>query len=120
MAQHNDFGVFAEEKAKEFLLDNGYKILHTNYRARKAEIDIIAEHNNELIIVEVKALSNDAFRTPEEAVNKAKIKLLIQAADTYIQENNITLNVRFDIISILKVKNEWKIQHIINAFDIIN
>lgn len=119
MAEHNDFGILAEQKATEFLLSKGYKIIHRNYRIRNAEIDIIAECNNELIIVEVKALSNDLLRAPEQAVNKAKIKLLIQATDEYIQKNNIDKSVRFDIISIIKQNENWKIQHLIDAFDAI-
>ncbi len=119
MAEHNDFGILAEQKATEFLLNKGYKIIHRNYRIRNAEIDIIAEYNNELIIVEVKALSNDSLRAPEQAVNKAKIKLLVQATDEYIQKNNIDKSVRFDIISIIKQNENWKIQHLIDAFDAI-
>jgi putative endonuclease len=61
MADHNDLGNLAEEMAAEFLIDLGYKILTRNYRFQKAEIDIIAVFNKEIIIVEVKARSSDVF-----------------------------------------------------------
>lgn len=121
MAEHNDFGKLAEELATDFLVKSGYKILLKNYRYLKAEIDIIAEFENQIIIVEVKARTTDAFIEPHEAVNKRKIKLIVSAADFFIQENKIDKNVRFDIISVLP--NEFgklEIKHFINAFESID
>ena len=121
MAEHNDFGKLAEELATDFLVKSGYKILLKNYRYLKAEIDIIAEFENQIIIVEVKARKTDAFIEPHEAVNKRKIKLIVSAADFFIQENKIDKNVRFDIISVLP--NEFgklEIKHFINAFESID
>lgn len=118
MAQHNDFGKKAEELAAEFLLKNGYKILARNFRYQKAEIDIIAEKDNLIIICEVKARSTDVFNLPQEAVNKKKIKLLVSAADYYLQEFNMMKEVRFDIISVLPdEKQNLIIEHIQDAFE---
>jgi putative endonuclease len=55
MADHNDFGKLAEELAENFLVEKNYKILAKNYRYLKAEIDIIAQFENQIVIVEVKA-----------------------------------------------------------------
>lgn len=121
MAEHNDFGKLAEELATEFLLKSGYKILIKNFRYQKAEIDIIAEFENQIIIVEVKARKTDAFIEPHEAVNKKKIRLIVSAADFFIQENKIDKNVRFDIISVLPNESgKLEINHIIGAFDSID
>jgi putative endonuclease len=118
MAQHNDFGKKAEELAAEFLLKNGYKILARNFRYQKAEIDIIAEKDNLIIICEVKARSTDVFNLPQEAVNKKKIKLLVSAADYYLKEFNVLNEVRFDIISVLPdEKQNLTIEHIQDAFE---
>ena len=54
MAEHNDFGKESENLAVEFLEKKGYKILVKNYRYLKAEIDIIAETENHIVIVEVR------------------------------------------------------------------
>ena len=101
MADHNDFGKLAEDLAIDFLMKNHYKIVARNFRYLKAEIDIIAEKENQIIIIEVKARNTDVFLEPQEAVNKKKIKLLISAANYFIEENNIEKEVRFDIISVL-------------------
>lgn len=118
MAQHNDLGKKAEDLATEFLLKNGYKILARNFRHQKAEIDIIAEKDNLIIICEVKARSTDVFNLPQESVNKKKIKLLVSAADYYLQEFNVMKEVRFDIISVLPDEKEnLLMEHIQDAFE---
>ncbi|UQB70588.1 YraN family protein [Epilithonimonas zeae] len=117
MADHNEFGKIAEDLAVDFLIKNQYKILARNFRYLKAEVDIIAEKENQIVIVEVKARNTDAFLEPQEAVNKKKIKLLISASNYFIEENNIDKEVRFDIISVLPNKQKTlEIHHIIDAF----
>lgn len=121
MADHNEFGKIAEELAVKFLEEKNYKILARNYRYLKAEIDIITEFGDEIIIVEVKARHTDAFIEPQEAVNKKKIKLLVTAADAFLQEKNIEKEVRFDIISVLPNQNGvFQISHFPNAFEAID
>ncbi|WP_379967454.1 YraN family protein [Epilithonimonas sp. UC225_85] len=117
MADHNDFGKIAEDLAVDFLIKAKYKILSRNFRYLKAEVDIIAESENQIIIVEVKARHTDIFIEPQEAVNKKKIKLLVSAANYFIEEYNIDKEVRFDIISVLPNKQKTlEIHHIIDAF----
>lgn len=118
MADHNDFGKKAEDLAVEFLIKNGYKILVRNFRFQKAEVDIIAEKDNLIIIVEVKARSTDVFILPQEAVTKSKIRLIVSATNYYLEEYKKTQEVRFDIISVLpNQKGDLEIQHIQNAFE---
>ena len=54
-------GKNGEEQALVFLKNAGYSILHCNWRFKHLEIDIVAQHNNELIIVEVKTRATDFF-----------------------------------------------------------
>ncbi|WDT68615.1 YraN family protein [Cloacibacterium sp. TD35] len=117
MAEHNEFGKLAEELAEKFLVEKNYKILAKNFRFQKAEIDIIAEFNNQIIIVEVKARATDAFMLPQEAINKKKIRLLVAAANQFLEENNIHLDTRFDVISVLPNDDgKLEISHIEDAF----
>lgn len=118
MASHNDLGKKAEDLAAEFLIKSGYKILVRNFRYQKAEIDIIAEKENLIIITEVKARSTDAFMLPQEAVNKRKISLIVSAANHFMEEFNKNQEVRFDIISVLpNEQGKLIIEHIIDAFE---
>src|SRR5690606_40143305 len=72
MATHNETGKKGEQLAKEFLEANNYVILETNYRYKKAEIDIIALKNNILAIIEVKTRTSIDFGEPESFVNNKK------------------------------------------------
>ncbi|REC59992.1 YraN family protein [Chryseobacterium pennae] len=117
MADHNDFGKIAEDLAAGYLQKCGYKILARNFRFQKAEIDIIAEKDELIIIVEVKARSTDAFILPQEAVTKTKIRSIVLAANHYLEELNKENEVRFDIISVLPDEHRnLTIDHIADAF----
>jgi putative endonuclease len=116
MAEHNELGIMGEKIAQKFLLKKGYKIVATNWRYLKDEIDIIAFHDKYIVIVEVKTRSTNAFGEPEEAVSKKKRKFLVRAADAYIQQKNIENEARFDIISVIVEGNKWEIAHIEDAF----
>ena len=80
MADHNDLGKLGEEKAVAYLQELGYFIKERNFRYLKGEIDIIAEFQNEIIIIEVKTRSDDGMLDPEDAVNTKKKKMLIETA----------------------------------------
>jgi len=116
MAQHNELGKKGEKLAVDFLLKKGYKILDRNWRFQKAEVDIIAQKENTLAVVEVKTRSSDYFGNPQDFVNNKKIKLLVSAIDEYVISKNLEVEVRFDIISILKEKSTFKIEHLEDAF----
>ncbi|MEP3207998.1 MAG: YraN family protein [Maribacter sp.] len=116
MGKHNEFGKEGEEIAVEYLMKQGYQIKYKNYRYLKAEIDIIAQQENTLAIIEVRARSNDRIIPIADTITKKKIQLLVLAADHYIVENDLDVEVRFDVITILKNKSVFKIEHLKSAF----
>ncbi|MCW3078015.1 MAG: hypothetical protein JWO32_2624 [Bacteroidetes bacterium] len=109
-------GSMAEEKASDFLRAKNYSILERNWRFKKYEIDIIAKTGEVIVFVEVKARAHNAFGEPEMAVTRQKQQFLISAADEYIRSNDITLESRFDIISILVINTNITIKHLEDAF----
>jgi putative endonuclease len=116
MAEHNEMGQRGEKVAQSFLAEKGYKILHVNWRNRKAEIDIIAMDGDTLVFVEVKTRQSNLFGDPESAVNFKKQRRLIHAANAYVSKYRIENDSRFDIISILIEKNATVINHYPDAF----
>ncbi len=117
MAEHNDFGNLAEDLATDYLSRKKYKILGRNYRYQRAEIDIIAEFEGIIIIVEVKARGTDFFMDAQEAVTKGKIKSIVKCADYYLRSNEIDKEVRFDIITVVPDEHKkLQITHIEDAF----
>ena len=116
MAQHNELGELGEQLATNLLIKKGYEIIVRNYVFQKAEIDIIAKHDNMMICVEVKTRNSDFFGDPQEFVTPSKIKLLVKAMDAYITENDIEFETRFDIVAVLKNKTVEQLTHYENAF----
>ena len=116
MAEHNDLGKQGEEIAVKFLKNKGYKILETNWRLGKNEIDIIARDGNFIVVAEVKTRQSNLFGEPEIAVTREKQKALIRSANAYVRMKMIDLEVRFDIISIILAKNTEQVNHITDAF----
>ena len=116
MAEHNDLGKQGEALAVEFLQKNGYTILETNWTFQKAEVDIIARKNNFLAVVEVKTRSNIDFGLPQDFVNPKKIQLLVKAINEYVVQQDLDIDVRFDIIAIHKDGKKLNIEHLEDAF----
>ena len=116
MAEHNDTGTKGETIAANYLKENGYAILETNWRFKNLEADIIATINDILVVAEVKTRKSNFFGEPEEFVNKQKQKNLVKAANEYILKNDIDLEVRFDIISVIIANNKTAVNHIPDAF----
>ena len=102
--------------AAEYLQKEGYKILNTNWIFQKAEIDIIAQKENILAIVEVKTRSSLDFGLPQDFVKPKKIQLLVKAVNEYVISNNLDIEVRFDIIAIHKEGKSFVIEHLKDAF----
>ena len=126
MASHNELGKLGEELAVEFLQKEGYTILETNWNFQKAEIDIIAQKDTVLAVVEVKTRSSIDFGLPQDFVKPKKIQLLVKAINEYVSSNNLDVEVRFDIIAITasvqpsvsghKTEKNFDLEHLEDAF----
>ena len=116
MAQHNELGKEGEEMAVNYLQKKGYSILERNYRFQKAEVDIIAQLKDTLAIVEVKTRSTADFGNPQDFVKPKQIQRLVSAVHEYVTINNLDVEVRFDIIAIIKENKTVKLEHLENAF----
>ncbi len=116
MAEQHITGAEGEAHAVEHLRKLGYEILETNWRFGQEEIDIIARNKDFLIIVEVKTRSGKVFGEPESFVNRKKQGHLIKAAGAYIEQNGLDIEVRYDIASVIKTGDVYKVQMIENAF----
>ena len=116
MNENHKTGTEGESKAVEHLRAKGYEILETNWRFGQEEIDIIALDKKILVVAEVKTRTTNYFGEPETFVNRQKQRHLIKAAGAYIEKNNLDAEVRFDIVSVLKNTDSFKVHHIENAF----
>jgi putative endonuclease len=116
MAEHNITGKRGEIMAANYLRNNGFTIIATNWRQRHLEIDIIASENNLLVFIEVKTRHSSQWGEPETAVDKKKQRFLTQAANEYIYLTNYQGEVRFDIVGILFTPKGHNLVHVKDAF----
>ena len=116
MAEHNILGKEGEEEAAKYLINQGYSLRNRNWRSGRKELDIVAEKDNEIIIVEVKTRKNTDFAEPQDAVDEKKIHWIVAATDAYLRKYRLDLPVRFDIITIVGGSDGFKIEHIKEAF----
>ncbi len=117
MATHNLTGKWGEDIAIAYLEKKGFRVLERNWHAGHKELDIIALDNDMLVVTEVKTRGNDEYEEPWQAVTAMKIKRTVQAANNYIKLKAIDLEVRFDIVSIIrKADGGFEVEHIEDAF----
>ena len=116
MDQRKQTGRWGEEIVASYLAAKGYLILHRNWRCRAGELDIVAEHNETLVFVEVRARKGDRFGTAEESITPAKQARLIELAQTYLQETSTSDQPwRIDVVAVQLGSGLPQINHIENA-----
>lgn len=113
MAEHNQFGQEGENLAVTYLKSKGHVVLAVNFRFGRDEIDVISKSGNIIVFTEVKSRSNYAGGLPEMAVSKQKQKRIARVAQHFIEKNNFSGEIRYDIIAIVK---GFPIHHIEDAF----
>jgi putative endonuclease len=116
MKDHLELGKAGEILALAHLTEKGYLILEKNWKWGREEIDIIARDGNFIVIVEVKTRASNFFAEPEANVTKSKQRILVRAANAFVNYRRQSGEVRFDIISILIRPEGNELNHIIDAF----
>jgi putative endonuclease len=116
MKKAHEIGRQGEAIALHFLACKKHNILERNWRWQKAEIDINSQDEKTLVFVEVKTRSTERYGQPKEFVSLRKEALMKEAAEAYLEINELELELRFDIISIVLKNRTPKIEHIENVF----
>ncbi len=92
-------GLLAEDLAAQVLSKKGYQILERNFSNRFGEIDIIAQDAKTLVFVEVKSKTGVDFGSPEEMINKNKLKRVQNMAAVYLKGKSVLC--RIDVIAVI-------------------
>lgn len=111
----HEFGLFAEEIASREYIKMGYAILERNWRLGKTEIDIIAQKENTVVLIEVKARSGKDM-DPLETVTKDKRRRMIKAADAYLSRMTGNISYRFDIFTLTGNMKDYTTDLLEDAF----
>ena len=111
-----ELGDLGEEKARIFLRKKKLKIIETNYRFHRNEVDIIYQLPDKIVFVEVKTRQTAQIGPPWKAVTRHKQQQIIKCAHHYLTSKQIALEAQFDIISIVHNSYGTFIEHIEKAF----
>jgi putative endonuclease len=96
-----EFGLQGEQLACDELQRRGYAVLERRYRTRSGELDIVAQHGDYVVFVEVKARSDRSFGDPEEAVTALKQQKMVWMATDYLARKALRdVPCRFDVVTI--------------------
>lgn len=101
-------GTTGEKIAQEYLIENNYSIVTTNFRFKRlGEIDIIAREGDYICFIEVKLRSTLDFGLPREAVNFRKQENIRKLASIFIGQNKLyNANIRFDVVEVYVTKEK--------------
>ena len=78
-------GPQAESLACKYLQNQGLLLVEKNYRARRGEIDLIMQHNDCLVFIEVRFRHSQAFGGAGGSITAAKLQKIQLAALAYMQ-----------------------------------
>lgn len=119
MYLRHKIGKKGEDIVCEYLRINNYNILERNFFCRQGEIDIIAIDNKskEIVLIEVKTRKNILYGIPAEAVTRKKQSNILNVGKYYLYQKHLENElIRFDVIEVFLYENNFKINHIKQAF----
>lgn len=95
-------GELGEKSACEYLMESNYTITERNWRCRSGEIDIIAEQENRLVFIEVRARREGGrFGSAAESVDYRKQQKVRNTAQVYLRSiGRLDASLRFDVITV--------------------
>ena len=111
-------GAAAESRAAKFLEQAGLRLVARNYRCLHGEIDLIMEHDQTVVFVEVRLRARDDFGTPAETVDQRKQSRLRATAEHYLQHDQRSSKrpCRFDIVAVSPSRGGDRLEWIRDAF----
>ena len=90
MEFRKQLGDNAEETARQYLEQKGYRTVQKNFRCKTGEIDLIMQKEDYLIFVEVRSRSHNRYGEPLETVEYTKQKKIKRASKASRDENTIS------------------------------
>jgi putative endonuclease len=102
MNRHNiELGRWGEQLAESLLVKSGARVLARNYRSEPGEIDLVVEHEDDLVAVEVKTRSDLDLEKPEESISRWQLRRIIQGLQTFALDNDmLERHWRLDVVAV--------------------
>jgi len=109
-------GRTCEQFALNYLIKNGLKPIEQNFNSRYGEIDLIMQHQNSVVFIEVRYRKNENFGGAKASVTPTKQNKIQKTALYYMQKQGREFNARFDVVAMSGEYNNLTIEWIKNAF----
>jgi putative endonuclease len=93
-------GDAAEERAQRYLEGQGLRTVARNVHSRFGEIDLIMQHQQTLVFVEVRYRRSSRFGGAAASIDGKKQRRLIATAHSYLQQHPHDGPCRFDVVAI--------------------
>ena len=101
MSVKSERGCVGEAYVADKLISDGYIVRERNFRVKGGELDIIAEKDGLLAVVEVKTRKFGGLVSGLEAITPKKKSCIIKATTEYLYRNNIeNIPIRFDVAEV--------------------
>ncbi|UTW49232.1 YraN family protein [Bacterioplanoides sp. SCSIO 12839] len=99
--QKRHYGEDIEQLAQQWLIQQGLQPLESNYGIKAGEIDLIMQHDQVLVFIEVRYRADNQHGSGAETITYQKQRKLRKTAEHYLQKNfgNTPPDCRFDVIS---------------------
>lgn len=115
-----DKGTEVEREVCRYLQQQGLTLISRNYHCRGGEIDLIMQHNEVLVFVEVRYRKSSRYGSAIESVNHGKQNRLIHAATHYLQQHSGQHeSCRFDVVGVSPAAQGYQMHWIQNAFQLV-
>lgn len=111
-------GLRFEDQARDYLRQQGLRLLESNYRCRFGEIDLVMRDRDTICFIEVKYRGSLAFGGAAAAIPVSKQRRIIKTALFYIASNDALAAhaLRFDALLIQHLAAGDQFNWIQNAF----
>lgn len=108
----------AEDRACEHLARHGLTLIERNYRTPFGEIDLIMQHQQTVVFVEVRYRRSQEYGSPAETIDLRKQAKLRTTAVHYLQRHKSVARkaCRFDVVAVTGSAPDERIQWLQNAF----
>lgn len=104
--KRKELGIWGEDLASRYLMENGVTIINKNIRTPYGEIDLVGEMDGLILFVEVKTRRWCSYGFPEESVNRKKAEHMVNSASSFMQKREKDYQPwRIDVVSVLIGKN---------------
>ena len=116
ITKSQELGQVAEDRAAEYLLSLGWRVVDRNVKNKYGELDIVAiDTDYELVIVEVRARTLGKMQNPLESIGPRKLRAMLRASMEYVEALEWVKFWRIDVVGITvnrKAPCDWELEHV--------